>query len=121
MLRKVGEISQRVVDLLGLDIKPGTPIYTGKSNIVHMQRNHAQDYRAYRQYIPEIIKAPDYVGINPKDDSIEYVKIFETDGNFVKIAVRVSDMDRFYARTIYARELDKLEKFVESGNLIRYS
>jgi len=120
MTRKVGEINQRVIDLLDLDVEAGTPIFTGKSNIIHMQKNHAQDYKAYRKYIPTIIESPDYVGINPKDDSIEYVKIFQIDGNFVKVAVRVSDGGSFYARTIYARELDKLEKFIESGNMIKY-
>jgi hypothetical protein len=120
MTRKVGEINQRVIDLLGLDVEAGTPIFTGKSNVVHMQKNHARDYRAYGKHIPEIIKNPDYVGLNPKDDSVEYVKIFEVDGDFVKVAVRVSDSGYFYARTIYARELDKLEKFVASGNLIKY-
>jgi len=120
MTRKVGEINQRVIDLLDLDIEAGTPIFTGKSNIVHMQKNHALDYKVYRKHIPAIIENPDYVGINPKEDSIEYVKIFEIDGNFVKVAVRVSDSGNFYARTIYARELDKLEKFIESGNLTKY-
>ena len=120
MTRKVGEISQRVIDLIDLDIDANTPIFMGKSNVVHMQRNHAHDYKIYHKHIPVIIKSPDYVGVNPKDSSIEYVKLFEFDGNFVKVAVRVSDSGNFYARTIYARELDKLEKFIESGNLIKY-
>jgi hypothetical protein len=120
MIRKVGEINQRVIELLGLDIEVGTAIFMGKSNVVHMQKNHPQDYKTYHRHIPDIIAAPDYVGVNPNDDSIEYVKIFEVDNNFVKVAVRVSDSGNFYARTIYARELDKLEKFIESGSLVAY-
>ena len=119
-MTKVGEISQRVIDLLGLDVEVGTPIFMGKSNVIHMQKNHTQDYRVFRKHIPAIIKNPDYVGINPSDDSIEYVKIFEIEENFVKVAVRVSDSGIFYARTIYAREIDKLKKFIESGNLVKY-
>ena len=51
MNRKVGEISQRVIDLLDLDIEAGTAIYTGKSNILHMQNRHSKDYKAYGKYI----------------------------------------------------------------------
>ncbi|MCL2427544.1 MAG: PBECR2 nuclease fold domain-containing protein [Oscillospiraceae bacterium] len=120
MTRKVGEISQRVIDLLNLNVKSKTPIFTGKSNVLHMQKSHKQDYKAYGRYIPAIIENPDYVGINPSDDSIEFVKIFEIDGKFVKVAVRISDGGNYYARTIYARELGKFEKFVESGHLIKY-
>ena len=40
-------------------------------------------------HLPEILVNPDYVGINPSDDPIEYVKIFENNGIFVKVAVRV--------------------------------
>ena len=117
---QVGEISQRTIDLLQLDIEPGMPIYLGKSNILHMSRTHPQDYKTYKKRISEILENPDYMGLNPKDDSIEYVKVIDVDDKFVKIAVRVSDTNIYYVRTIYARDLTKLKKFVDKGHLQAY-
>ena len=119
-MTKAGEISQRVIDLLDIDIEEGTPIYIGKSNVMHMSQKHKADYRTYRKHLPEILEYPDYIGLNPNDDSIEYVKIFEVNNTFVKVAVRVSDNNVCYARTIYARDLAKLARFVLSGHLIEY-
>jgi len=119
-MTRVGIISKKVIELLDLGIEPGTSIFLGKSNVLHMSRSHPADYQAYHQHIPDIIEKPDYVGVNPKDDSIEYVKIFESTGSFVKVAVRVSDYDVCYARTIYARNLAKLEKFISKGHLLPY-
>jgi hypothetical protein len=119
-MTKVGEINLRVIEILNLDIEPGTPIFIGKSNVLHMSRSHPSDYKEYRNHIPDIIENPDFVGINPKDDSIEYVKIFDVDGKFVKVAVRVSQGGVCYARTIYARDLEKMTKFIEKGLLFDY-
>lgn len=52
-----------------------------------MQSRHPQDYEKYGADIADILNCPDYVGKNPKDDSIEYVKEYQVDGEFVKVAV----------------------------------
>ena len=117
---KVGEINQRVIDLLKLNIEAGTPIFMGKSNIEHMIQSHPSDYEAYSQSIPDIIETPDYIGVNPKDKSIEYVKVFIIQNESVKVAVRVSHGGLYYARTIYARDITKMERFISKGYLIKY-
>ena len=74
--KKVGVVSERVIELLELDICAGTPIYLGESNIIHMKTSHLNDYIKYGDYISLIINNADYVGINSSDNSIEYVKEF---------------------------------------------
>jgi len=88
-LSKIGEITQEVINTLKLSIVPGTPIYIGQSNINHMLKKHPAVYRKYSSYIHDIIKHPDYIGINPADNSIEYVKEFKVDNNYIKVAVKV--------------------------------
>ena len=117
---RVGVVSQRVIDLLKLDITAGTPIYIGESNINHMLQSHPEDYQKYKNQIPNIIAQPDYVGMNPSDNSLEYVKVFVLDNESVKVAVRVSHGGKLYARTIYARDLQKMERFVKKGYLQKY-
>ena len=82
-MTKIGEITQRVIDLLQLEIDAGTPIFMGKSIIAHMIQSHPDD-------------------------------------EFVKVAVRVSHGGLHYARTIYARDIKKMERFVKKGYLIKY-
>ena len=41
---KVGEITESVIEALGLSIEPGTPIFIGQSNIDHMMSRHPDDF-----------------------------------------------------------------------------
>ena len=99
---KIGEISEQVRGVLGLDLAVGTPIYIGLTNIEHMEREHPIEYERYFALLPEIISSPDFVGLNSKDYSIEYIKTFTTSaGNFVKLAVRISNDGFLFARSLY--------------------
>ncbi|MDR0489699.1 MAG: hypothetical protein LBH28_00435 [Oscillospiraceae bacterium] len=108
---KIGEISKEVKDVLGLDFAVGTPIYIGPTNIEHMEREHPLEYNRYFGQISKIIATPDFVGQNPKDESIEYIKIFETSaGQYVKLAMRISGDGFLFARSLY----EILERTVKS-------
>lgn len=114
---KVGTFSQSVIAVLGLSVTPGTPIYLGESNTAHMQSKHKKDYEKYGSYIPEILNNPDYVRKNPKNDSIEYVKEFRVDGEFVKVAVRISGTGTWFARSIYILNNNRVQNFINKGTL----
>ena len=72
--KQVGILCQRVIDLLGLSMTEGQSILLGESNVAHMVSRHPADFALYGEYIPLILAAPDYVALNAKDGSIEYVK-----------------------------------------------
>ncbi len=82
-----------------------------------MQDRHPQDYMKYGSFIPEILASPDYVGLNPKDDSIEYVKEFEIDNDFVKVAVRLSSGGALYARSLYVLNNQRVYNYIRKGTL----
>ena len=88
--KQVGVLCQRVIDLLGLSMTEGQSILLGESNIAHMVSRHPADFALYGEYIPLILAAPDYVALNAKDGSIEYVKEVQVNSVYVKVAVRVS-------------------------------
>ena len=117
MAKEVGVLSERVVFLLGISLQPGQSIYLGPSNIAHMQARHPADYERYGQYIEEILSFPDYVGENPTDGSIEYVKEFLINGEFVKVAVRLSGGGALYARSLYVLNLNRVKNFIQKGTL----
>lgn len=117
MVTEVGKLSARVISLVNLPLQANQPIYLGDSNIAHMQSNHSGDYQKYGQYIPLILSVPDYVGKNPKDNSIEYVKEFLQHNEYVKVAVRVSGGGLLFARSLYVLNGNRVRNFILKGTL----
>jgi hypothetical protein len=115
--QQVGLLSKKIIDILGLNIQTNTPIFLGDSNKLHMQTSHPKDYAKYGGDIEFILSNPDYVGINKKDGSIEYVKEFCIDGEFVKVAVRISNNGQLFARSIYVLNNNRVFNFINKGTL----
>ena len=113
----VGAITENVITTLGLSIPKDTPIYLGDSNINHMRQKHPEAYATYGADIVSILSAPDYVGVNPTDGSIEYVKEYAVDGDFVKVAVRVAVSGRYFARSLYVLNPRRVKNFIQKGTL----
>ena len=120
MKKKVGIITPRVISLLDIDVPSGTPIFLGDSNVLHMKSSHPFDYEKYGEDIQEILAKPDYIGINPKDSSLEYVKEYCIDNEFVKVAVRVSAGNTYYVRSLYILNNRRVHNFIDKGTLKKY-
>ena len=119
-MQSIAHITQEIIDLLGLPCQVNTPIYLGQTNRAHMQTSHPQDYQKYQEYIGLILTEPEYVGVNPSDQSIEYVRAFQIDAHeYVKVAVRVSLSGRHYARTLYVLNPNRVHNFIQRGTLKR--
>jgi len=116
-MQQVGLINSKVINALGLTVTANTPIYLGASNIAHMNQKHAADYQKYGAYISDILDKPDYVGMNPSDGSIEYVKSFIVAGEYVKVAVRIAGTGKFYARSLYVLNPNRVQNFIARGTL----
>ena len=117
--KQVGKLSQRVIEVLGLTLSEGRSILLGESNIAHMVSRHPEDYALYGEYIPLILSMPDYVALNTKDESIEYVKEVQMDDVYVKVAVRISSSGIFYARYLYVLNSNRVKNFINKGTLIK--
>lgn len=118
--KQVGKLSQRVIELLGLTLSEGRSILLGESNIAHMVSRHPEDYALYGEYIPLILSMLDYVALNTKDESIEYVKEVQMDDVYVKVAVRVSARGQLFARSVYRLNTNRAKNFIEKGTLKKY-
>lgn len=117
-MKPIAYITQEIIELLGLSCAPNTPIYLGQTNIEHMQKRHLQDYQKYHAYIALILSEPQYVGANPTDQSIEYVREFQIDtAEYVKVAVRISLSGRYYARSLYVLNANRVHNFIQKGTL----
>lgn len=115
--RKIGSFSQEVIELLELDIDTGTPIYIGSSNIEHIKNRHPYEYEKCFPYISDIISNPNYVGNNPSDESITYVKFYQTGEEYVRVAVRVTTNGTAFAKTLHLLSTVNAERYIEKGTL----
>lgn len=104
---KIGVIGKEIVNAYHLKLNPQTPVYIGTSNIQHMQESHPDDYKLYGDKIKLILAHPDYVGINPKDKSFEYIKLFNGNIVYVKLAVRKTKRNTYFARSINTYQMKK--------------
>lgn len=117
MRKQIGSFSPKIIETLGLDIPAGTPIYIADSNIEHMKTSHPEDFEKYGKELQNIIANPDYVGKNIKDDSIEFTKEYYVNGEYVKVAVRVSTSNIYYARSMYVLNSNRVKNFIAKGTL----
>lgn len=117
MVNIVGSVSQKVQSLLNISITGDTNIYIGNTNISHMMSSHPSDYTKYGHQLTNILTYPDYVGLNPNNNSLEYVKEYQIDNEFVKVAVRLSNGNKFYARSIYVLNNTRVHNFINCGTL----
>ena len=114
---QIGTFSSEIIELLDLNIPIGTPIYIADSNIEHMKSSHPEDFKKYGCDIGQIITHPDYVGKNVKDNSIEFTKEYKLNNDFVKVAVRVSLQNIYYARSMYVLNPNRVKNFIKKGTL----
>ncbi len=116
-IKIVGKVTPHIEGLLGLSVPQDRNIYLGPTNLAHMQSSHPADFAKYGAELINILAFPDYVGQNPTDGSIEYVKVFQQDGEFVKVAVRLSASDRYYARSLYILNESRAKNYIAKGTL----
>jgi len=114
---EIGYIDQKVIDLLGLSITHGTPILLGPLNIQHMIDRHPEDYNQYFGELQNILANPTHVIPNPKDGSLQYIKMLD---NFVLAAVRVSGKGNMFSKSLYQMGPEKIEGFCKRGLFNKY-
>lgn len=118
-MKPIAHISKQIIDILNLNLPPNTPVYIGASNIEHIKNRHPYEFDKYYQDISRIINNPDYVGLNPKDNSILMVKLFQIDNEYIRVAVKVTSKNICYAKTLHLLSSCNAERYLEKGTLIR--
>ena len=119
-VRKIGVFTKEVIKLLDLnEIVENTPIYIGEQNELHIKQKHPAEHEMYFRDIKRILASPSYIGKNPKDNSIVYVKLYKVHGDYIRVGVKISASGRFYARTLHLLSTYNAERYIEKGTLIK--
>lgn len=119
-IKRIGTLNKKVLELLSLTAVSNSPILIGDDNIKHMRSKHPDDYRKYEVFISDVINLPDYIRLNSKDNSVEYVKEFKIDDVFVKVAVRKSKGSNWFVRSMYTLNKNRVKNYIAKGTLIKF-
>lgn len=120
MNKQIGKVSKKVIKILGLDYKEEKPIFIGQANLDHMKEEHPSDFEKYGKHIEDIIKNPTYLARNEKKKSIEFIKEYKIDNEYVLVAVRVSNNNVHFARTMYIMADEKVEKYFKHNYFYKF-
>ena len=120
MNKRIGKVNKKVIQLLGLDYKEELPIILGDANIEHMKKQHKEDYEKYGQDISNIVNNPTYVAKNPNQGSIEYIKEYKINNEFVLVAVRISNKGTMFAKTLFTMTERKKNVYLQKGYAKKY-
>ena len=96
-------------------------IYCSKGLPTHMVKRKHYKCLKYIAYIPDIIKEPDYVGINPNEEgtSIELIKKYADN---VMIGIKLdTDGEYLYVSTMHDVQESKISLRLHSGRLKEFS
>ncbi len=117
---KIGQLTQDVIDRLSLTRTPCDIILW--SDRVEYTQKHIKDFESEDDYykhmstIPTIVQNPDYVGLHPKDNSIQYVKRID---EIMLAGIRLKDTGSIIFRSSYPITQGKLNNYINSGRLVK--
>ena len=118
-LTKVGTYNDKFNKILNINITQ-KDIFVSDGLKTHLIKRNHLDCLKYMNKLKEIIKNPDYIGVNPNEsgDSVELVKKY-ADNVLIGIKVDLSS-NILYVSTMYNLQEQKLQRRVHSGRLIKF-
>lgn len=113
---KVGSYNPKFNEVLGIEITE-LDIYRSKGLPTHMLKSKHANCLKYIDYIPDIIKNPDYIGVNPNETtkSIELIKRYKDN---VIIGIKLDqDNNYLYVSTMHDIQEAKIQRRLHSGRI----
>lgn len=114
-LLKVGKYNKKFNDILEIKISD-FDIYRSKGLPTHMLKRHHEKCLKYIDYIPDIIKNPDYIGINPNETEAESIELIKRYKDNILIGIKLDkDNDYLYVSTMHDISESKIQRRLFSG------
>lgn len=113
-LIKIAFFNTKLNALLGTEYEAFS-IYKSKGLLAHLINRKHFVAAKYIDYLPDIIRQPDYIGIH--NDNIELVKCYR-DNIFISVKLDVS-RSMYYVATMFDVKQSKMESYVKTGRLIK--
>lgn len=110
---KIGVLTCDIINLIGLNRNPGD-ILLWQDRFKYIEK-HKNDFSSEEEYyyhiekIPSIIEAPNYVGLHPKDGSIQYIKEIN---KIMLVGVRIRAAGNLNFRSAYPISKETLKNYI---------
>lgn len=117
---KIGVLTKEVIVLLGLN-RLECDIILWEDRFQYIEK-HKGDFKTEADFykhiaqIPSIIENPDYVGIHPGKNSIEYIKKID---ELMIVAVRIKQTGHLAFRSAYPISEKQLLNYFNSGTIFK--
>ncbi|RMD04426.1 hypothetical protein D9O40_01830 [Clostridium autoethanogenum] len=118
-LIQVGRFYQKLNDIIGSNL-PLQKIYRSKGLPAHLIKEKHFNCLKHIDDISNIIKNPDYVGINPneKGDTVELIKVLNKN---ILVGIKLDvDENYLYVSTMYDIQESKLRRRLHSGRVKKF-
>lgn len=91
-MHSIGKIDREIYKCITEDIRTDEVIITDE-RIEHIRERHPDDYERFCSYIPQIIKAPDYIIEANKENTGILLKRFKENGEEFKLVLKIAVKD----------------------------
>lgn len=114
----VGMLMKIHIDILGLDMNE-KQILIWNDRLKYIEK-HKSDFDSEKEWkkhvesIPEIIEYPDYIGLHPSNNSIQFIKTIDKN---MLVGVRIKNKGKLVVRTAYPISNENLQIYLKSGTI----
>lgn len=116
-LLKVGKYNSKFNDILGIEIAE-LDIYRSKGLPAHMLKSKHAKCLKYIDYIPDIIRCPDYIGVNPNEKDTKSIELIKRYKDNIMVGIKLDkDNDYLYVSTMHDIQEKKIERRLFSGRI----
>ena len=113
---EVGEFYQELNDVIGSNM-PLQKIYRSKGLSTHLINKKHLNCLKHIDSISDIVKNPDYVGVNPNEygDTIELIKMLN---KYILVGIKLNSNENYlYVSTIHEIQDSKINRRLHSGRI----
>ena len=118
---EVGKLTDEMIKFLNLSRNPGSIVlWNDRFKYIEKHKNDFQseeEYYKHIQEIPNIIENPDYLGLHPKDNSIQFIKRIDA---LMLVGVRIKNQGSLSIRSSYPISEDQLKTYIASNTAWKF-
>lgn len=116
----VGKLTKEVITTLGLSLgEKDIVVWGDRIQYIEKHKGDFQNDAEFKKHVeamPEVIGNPDYVGVHPKGNSIQYIKKID---EWMLVGVRIKLKGNLVVRSAYPIKQEKLNDYIKSGTVKR--